>query len=88
MRHGQSEANWHDPARRLPRKPLLAIAMTLTFGAGAALAQSPGLGKPVSEADIKAWDIAVLPEGTVRPWALAGQPLNQRCNPRMRSGPI
>jgi len=39
------------------RKPLLAIAMTLTFGAGVALAQSPGLGKPVSEADIKAWDI-------------------------------
>ena len=49
------------------RKPLLAIAMTLTFGAGAALAQSPGLGKPVSEADIKAWDIAVLPDGTNLP---------------------
>jgi S-disulfanyl-L-cysteine oxidoreductase SoxD len=53
------------------RKPLLAIAMTLafgtlTFGAGA-LAQSPGLGKPVSEADIKAWDIAVLPDGTNLP---------------------
>ena len=45
------------------RKPLLAIVMTLTFGAGAALAQSPGLGKPVSEADIKAWDIAILPGG-------------------------
>jgi mono/diheme cytochrome c family protein len=49
------------------RKPLLAIAMTLTFGAGVALAQSPGLGKPVSEADIKAWDIAVLPDGTNLP---------------------
>jgi len=49
------------------RKPLLAIAMTLTFGAGAALAQSPGLGKPVSEADIEAWDIAVLPDGTNLP---------------------
>ena len=49
------------------RKPLVAIAATLTFGAGAALAQSPGLGKPVSEADIKAWDIAVLPDGTNLP---------------------
>jgi S-disulfanyl-L-cysteine oxidoreductase SoxD len=63
------------------RKPLLAIARTLTFGlltfgtltfgAGAALAQSPGgspgLGKPISEADIKAWDIAVLPDGTNLP---------------------
>jgi len=49
------------------RKPLLVIAMTLLFGAGAALAQSPGLGKPVSEADIKAWDIAVLPDGTNLP---------------------
>ena len=49
------------------RKPLLAIAMTLTFGAGAALAQSPGLGKPLSEADIKTWDIAVLPDGTNLP---------------------
>ena len=47
------------------RKPLLAIA--LTFGTGAALAQSPGLGKPVSEADIKAWDLAVLPDGTNLP---------------------
>ena len=49
------------------RKPLIAIAMTLTFGAGAALAQSPGLGKSVSEADIKAWDIAILPDGTNLP---------------------
>jgi S-disulfanyl-L-cysteine oxidoreductase SoxD len=54
------------------RKPLLAIALMLTFGTGAALAQqspgtSPGLGKPLTEADIKAWDIAVLPDGTNLP---------------------
>ena len=54
------------------RKPLLlALTLALAFGAGAAFAQSPapppGLGKPISEADIKAWDIAVLPDGTNLP---------------------
>ena len=53
------------------RKPLLALALVMSFGAGAALAQSPGtspgLGKPLSEADIKAWDIAILPDGTNLP---------------------
>jgi mono/diheme cytochrome c family protein len=49
------------------RKPLLALAMTLTCGAGSAVAQSPGLGKPMSETDIKAWDISVLPDGTNLP---------------------
>jgi S-disulfanyl-L-cysteine oxidoreductase SoxD len=55
------------------RKPLLACAIALTVGA--ALAQSPGptpgaspgLGKPVTEVDIKTWDIAVLPDGTNLP---------------------
>ena len=53
-------------------KPLLACAIALTVGA--ALAQSPGptpaspgLGKPVTEANIKTWDIAVLPDGTNLP---------------------
>ena len=40
------------------RKPLFACAIALTVGT--AFAQSPGtspkLGKPISEADIKAWD--------------------------------
>jgi len=63
------------------RKPLLAFATALTFAAGVALAQSPApgpsprqgpgqsaeLGKPITEADIKAWDIAVLPDGTNLP---------------------
>jgi len=31
------------------------------------LAQGPGLGVPVSEADISAWDINVLPDGTGLP---------------------
>jgi S-disulfanyl-L-cysteine oxidoreductase SoxD len=54
------------------RKPLFALTATLALGTGAALAQSAGgpsphLGKPISEADIKAWDISVLPDGTNLP---------------------
>src|SRR5260370_10873589 len=54
------------------RKPLFALAAALALGTGAALAQnagvpSPNLGKPLSEADIKAWDISVLPDGTNLP---------------------
>ena len=53
------------------RKPLLTLALLFGLGTGAALAQSPapspGLGKPISEADIKAWDISVLPDGTNLP---------------------
>ena len=53
------------------RKPLIALAATLACGAGAAIAfaqsPSPNLGKPISEADIKAWDIAILPDGTNLP---------------------
>ncbi|HLK84777.1 MAG TPA: cytochrome c [Xanthobacteraceae bacterium] len=54
------------------RKPLLAFAVALALLTGASFAQSPGsqspnLGKPVSEADIKAWDISVLPDGTNLP---------------------
>jgi mono/diheme cytochrome c family protein len=32
-----------------------------------ALAQAPGLGKPISEADVAAWDISILPDGTGLP---------------------
>ena len=56
------------------RKPLfaLAAATALAFSAAVALAQSPGvqspnLGKPLSETDVKAWDISVLPDGTNLP---------------------
>jgi len=49
------------------RNVIAATALALAFGAGAALAQSPGLGKPLSEADIKQWDIAVLPDGSNLP---------------------
>jgi mono/diheme cytochrome c family protein len=48
-------------------KPLAALLVALCCGAGAAVAQTPGLGKPLSEADIKPWDIAILPDGTNLP---------------------
>ena len=45
-----------------------ACIIALLFGAsGDAFAQTPGLGKPISEPDIKAWDIAVLPDGSNLP---------------------
>jgi cytochrome c len=49
------------------RNVIAAAALALAFGPGAALAQSPGLGKPLTEADIKQWDIAVLPDGSNLP---------------------
>jgi mono/diheme cytochrome c family protein len=56
------------------RKPLAALLLALAGGAGVALAQSapqsPNLGRPISEADVQAWDIAILPNGTGLP---AGQ---------------
>jgi cytochrome c len=49
------------------RKLALAWAIGLTFSTGNALAQSPGLGTPIAEADIAAWNIDVLPDGTGLP---------------------
>jgi S-disulfanyl-L-cysteine oxidoreductase SoxD len=37
------------------------------FLSGTALAQSPGLGARISEAEIAAWDISILPDGTGLP---------------------
>jgi S-disulfanyl-L-cysteine oxidoreductase SoxD len=48
-------------------KPLLGLAVALAFGAGTAAAETPGLGKPITEADIVAWNIDVLPDGTGLP---------------------
>jgi cytochrome c len=46
---------------------LIALGAVCALAAGTALAQSPNLGKTISEADIRAWDIAVLPDGTNLP---------------------
>jgi S-disulfanyl-L-cysteine oxidoreductase SoxD len=45
----------------------LALAFALSLSAGAALAQNAGLGKPITEQDLKHWDIAILPDGTGLP---------------------
>jgi cytochrome c len=45
-----------------------ALLFTLAFGSLAAMAaDTPGLGKPISDADIKPWDISVLPDGSNMP---------------------
>jgi S-disulfanyl-L-cysteine oxidoreductase SoxD len=46
------------------RSLVLVLALSL---AGPALADNTGLGKSLSEADIKAWDISILPDGTNLP---------------------
>jgi len=43
------------------------IIALLVGASSGAFAQTPGLGKPISEPDIKAWDIAVLPDGSNLP---------------------
>jgi len=51
------------------RRVLVAIAIAGGAAAvtGAALAQSPGLGQPITEADIAAWNIDILPDGSGLP---------------------
>jgi len=48
---------------------LLALAAfgALALSSAAFAADTPGLGKPISEADIKAWDISILADGTNLP---------------------
>jgi S-disulfanyl-L-cysteine oxidoreductase SoxD len=41
----------------------LVSVLALTFACGALAADHPGLGKPVSEADLAAWDISIGPDG-------------------------
>jgi len=40
-----------------------AVALGLTFLCSASFAETPNLGKPISEADIKAWNLTVFPDG-------------------------
>jgi cytochrome c len=44
-------------------KPLGVIALALTLTGAAGAADHPGLGKPVSEADLANWDISIGPDG-------------------------
>jgi cytochrome c553 len=49
------------------RKLILALGLACTLGTGGAFAETPGLGKPISDADIAVWNIDVLPDGTGLP---------------------
>jgi hypothetical protein len=44
-----------------------ACIVALVIGAGAAVAETPRLGKPISQADLAEWDINILPDGTNLP---------------------
>lgn len=44
-----------------------AALLTLALASMARAGDSPNLGKPVSEADIKPWDISVMPDGSNLP---------------------
>jgi S-disulfanyl-L-cysteine oxidoreductase SoxD len=49
------------------RSIFAASVFGFALATGAAAAQDRGLGKPLSESDIKQWDIAVLPDGSNLP---------------------
>ncbi len=49
------------------RNAAAATALACLFAAGAARAESPNLGQPITEGDIKGWDLSVLPDGTGLP---------------------
>ena len=50
------------------RKLALAAGMAaLALSIGAALAESPHLGKPITQPDLAEWDINILPDGTNLP---------------------
>jgi cytochrome c len=46
---------------------VLATAVSFGFIAAASAADAPGLGKPITEQDIAAWDIAAMPSGAGLP---------------------
>lgn len=49
------------------RVSISATALALVLGTGAAFAESPNLGRPIDPADITAWDISILPDGSGLP---------------------
>ena len=44
-----------------------AAVVALALGAGIACAEGPNLGKPLTAADITAWDISIMPDGAGLP---------------------
>ena len=49
------------------RNPLLAACLVLLAGYGAALAESPNLGKTASPEEIASWDVSIGPDGAGLP---------------------
>jgi hypothetical protein len=43
------------------------ILVVIALASSAMLAQGPGLGTPISETDIRAWDISIMPDGSGLP---------------------
>jgi mono/diheme cytochrome c family protein len=61
-----------------------AVSLAFALATGAALAEGPNLGKPIDPADIAAWDIFIMPDGTGLPpgsgTAAQGAPIfKQKC---------
>src|SRR5258706_8738503 len=58
------------PRERSPMsmRKIFALAVALGIGAGVtSAAEIPKLGKPISEGDLKAWDISIAPDGVGLP---------------------
>ena len=51
------------PSRISPTLGVGVLALALCLAAGGASVDGPGLGKPLTEADIAAWDISIEPSG-------------------------
>ena len=52
---------------RLSATLVIAIVFAAVLAPAAARAQSPGLGQPIAEHEVRAWDISILPDGTGLP---------------------
>ena len=50
-----------------PKRAISTVSIWLVMMTGAALAETPNLGKPIDEATIAPWDISILPDGTGLP---------------------
>src|SRR5258708_29128180 len=66
--------------------PAYMASLAIALAAGAAFAEGPNLGKPVSPSDLSAWDIFVMPDGTGLPpgsgTSAQGAPIyKQKCAP-------
>ena len=46
---------------------IAACVLALAIGTGAALAETPHLGKPIGQTDLTPWDINILPDGSNLP---------------------